>query len=332
MKFRLARIVLGAAAFGAAWCAWSYLVFEPGGPSTVVPFLVIAFLGGAVIGSRWAALLVPAVGLLPPTLESWFAPPEGTNYSELTAAGTILVALVMLAFVGLVAWAGFVTGRLVSALLDRWRTRPAAAAPSLADAGHEAALLLGGVAASAVVAVGAFYVVSNPPRWLDAATPDRWPKQFYTGEPWDGRGQGASMSQAEIEAFDDFPLFWLGPSYDGYHLQEAIDLSARVVFVYGTCPRFPANISCSSPLVVHVLQCSYNPYSPLHRASGPPEELPDGVVVQPQFEGSAAVWTGGVQLQVIFGADPGRVREVVADFEPVGRSAAVGPADFAACE
>src|SRR5688572_11098819 len=43
-------------------------------------------------------------------------------------------------------------------------------------------------------------------------------ERFQPGPPWDGRGTG-SMTQGDMEAFADYPIFWLGDSFAGYNFQ-----------------------------------------------------------------------------------------------------------------
>lgn len=168
MKLRHIRIVLGTAAFGAAWYAWLNLGPDLDGVMIVVPYVVVALLGGAFIGSRWAALIVPALGWLPVALQVLTTPePENVRPSEFPAWFGEFITLVVFIVLALIAWAGAIMERLATAVVRRRRageptgTSTLPAGPTLEEIGHESTLLLGGSAALALAILVFFSVLAS---------------------------------------------------------------------------------------------------------------------------------------------------------------------------
>lgn len=182
MNIRLVHVLVGTASFALAWHGWTYLESEPG-ELALLPYMVVAFLGGAVIGSRWAALIVPVVGLLPIVLQEWTTQePENVRPSEFPPGFEVFLGAVVFAIVGLLAWAGFVTGRLLMVVVGAVRARRSAHADAivgnrtqlgLEDVAHESRLLLGGFAISLAVTLAVFLLFAYLPHSFVSVTPNR---------------------------------------------------------------------------------------------------------------------------------------------------------------
>src|SRR3712207_1978335 len=101
---------------------------------------------------------------------------------------------------------------------------------------------------TAVATMQASVTTTSPTRTPESPTEepgDATGFAFIPGTPWQGQGtQG--ISQQEVEAFNDYPVFWLGKEAGGYHLQDILrdTFTPRIGFVYGTCTEFP----CVSPI------------------------------------------------------------------------------------
>ena len=48
-------------------------------------------------------------------------------------------------------------------------------------------------------------------------------RRVREGKEWDGKGTEQSMTEAELRAYDDIPLFWLGTDFRGMNLVAAIE-------------------------------------------------------------------------------------------------------------
>jgi hypothetical protein len=135
---------------------------------------------------------------------------------------------------------------------------------------------------------------------------------FTPGRPWDGRGAG-NMSQAEAEAFAEFPLWWLGPEFGGYHLTSIDHYDRRVVFVYGSCTappprpglRIEEGRGCYLPMQVHVFSICY-PHPSTWALRHPSKPFRDGALTTPLDRALRVhLWTGVSYITVsVYAAEP----------------------------
>lgn len=109
----------------------------------------------------------------------------------------------------------------------------------------------------------------------------------------------------QLEGFDAFPLFWLGPSFAGHQFSSASHTAYdappgappnnawnAVTFLYGTCTGRP----CAIPVSLHVRPaCHVRPEQAA--AVGPLETVRGGALAR-QGPGKLLVWTGGTFVDV----------------------------------
>jgi hypothetical protein len=177
-------------------------------------------------------------------------------------------------------------------------------------------------------------------------------ERFQAGEPWQGRGRGP-WSQADVDAFADYALVWLGEEFAGYHLQAVSrtkydappDIpTARpqdmVTFIYGTCTPAPGAHGCLAPASVQIQPaCLVRPEQVAERVKhGPAETVRGGGRLQRFADGHVMLWIGKIVVRVNVVADPDRVDDAVRQLRGVGRLNAAlragGPLaspDFSAC-
>jgi hypothetical protein len=176
-----------------------------------------------------------------------------------------------------------------------------------------------------------------------AASPDESvpPGGALAGGEWDGRGRG-NFTQREAEAFDAFDLYWLGPEYEGLHLQAIIHTpqSPDVTFIYGSC-RLPSGSEprCAAPLTVRVQPlCKVQPRDlagsqQLTKLRGQASMNRQGI---DRLRESAMIWTGGSAVSVLPSAPDLNLDAILVALRGIGTNT-IGPgdplpeADFSAC-
>lgn len=182
-------------------------------------------------------------------------------------------------------------------------------------------------------------------------TPADWAKRYRPGPAWDGRGKGP-MTQADVESFGDYPLFWLGDSFAGYNLQwvgrvqydAPPDIpNARpwdaVTFIYGTCTPSDGQTRCAAPITVHVRPgCAVRPEMIADRVrAGGLETVRGGAQVHRFSDGHVVLWGNGVSVSIQAPGMPDLVDQAMLALRGLGRAAAIGagepiPApDFSGC-
>ena len=196
----------------------------------------------------------------------------------------------------------------------------------------------------ATLSVIAAYVLLRDGESVPANTP-------LPGDPWDGTPR-YGLSQQEAETFQDFPLFWLGPSFAGYNLQGIVHQVAEMpppgphatgnqaTLVYGTCKlsggREP---SCSPlPLILEELPvCEEGAFLPAV------EPVRGGALMRRVEEHGgepavgAQIWTGRTMIIVLAYALPSRIDEIVDRLESLSAEEGIAagyslpPPDFSAC-
>jgi hypothetical protein len=161
--------------------------------------------------------------------------------------------------------------------------------------------------------------------------PEERGRYYHPGPPWDGKGKGP-MTQAQLEAFSDYELLWLGQSFAGYNLQWVGHLRGgpgddgapawdAVTFIYGTCTPYSAEEpSCPAPITIHVRPlCALTPERVGQgvRASGV-EVVRGGARLLRFRDGHVILWTGNVSVEVHLIGAPERIDEAVQALRGLG--------------
>ena len=156
---------------------------------------------------------------------------------------------------------------------------------------------------------------------------------FQPGEPWSGDGDTDSLSEQELSSFSAYPLFWLGPSYDGYNLQWVGHVkydapkgvpSSRgsdvVTLVYGDCTPVEGANRCASPITVHVRPvCHIVPEMVAEMAKDGPLRTGEGGAITQDFrDGHTMTWTGDVAIEVHLVYNPDVNGSAPDDLRPLG--------------
>ena len=145
------------------------------------------------------------------------------------------------------------------------------------------------------------------------------------------RGSG-NFAQREAEAFDGFDLYWLGPEYEGLHLQAIIHTpqSQDVTFIYGSC-RLPSGAEprCAAPLTVRVQPlCKVQPKDlagnqQLAALRGQASLNRQGI---DRFRVSAMIWTGDSAVSVLPSSPDLDLDAILVALRGIGRNR-IGPGD-----
>lgn len=169
-------------------------------------------------------------------------------------------------------------------------------------------------------------------------------QRFQPGNAWTGQGR-QGISQAEAERFADYPLFWLGDRYAGFHLRAihheqfrpppgVPDRYARegVSFSYGDCTIPEGYSACPIPLVVSIEPgCRVRPEMIAETARAGRLETVRGAALQLRFrDGHVRLWTGAVSITVDAPADPALIDQMVQDLHGMGRNRSIAAAPLAA--
>lgn len=254
-------------------------------PALAYPF-AFAVLCGLIAGSWWAVVAAPvAVWTGIWAIDATDCPDCGGGGEPLPAAAqAIAVVLATVVFAALGA-----LGAGASKLARRHKPRRFIRT----DTASARLVMVAGPAVLAVVGLG---LLAARERSMEARNGpvlfEQGDKRYRAGPEWDGDGRRGSLSQAEIEDFDRFPLYWLGPSFEGYNLVTVQDSGWGVYFIYGDCGPAP----CSPPVSVLVQDACGFPLQPAG-AAGNLRALPGGAVSAAPGEGTM-VWTGRAALQV----------------------------------
>ena len=185
------------------------------------------------------------------------------------------------------------------------------------------------------------------PEPIAAMTAQERAERFKPGRPWDGVGQGG-LSELSLEEFRDYPVFWFGPSVEGFNLQSVrhVKYSAppgargqdRLTLIYGDCVPADGASRCAVPAQLHVQPvCSVLPESVAEGArAGALQTLPGGARLQRFADGHVVIWTGDVMLDITVAANPSLINRVLAELRGAGRNnlsrgEALPPPDFSAC-
>lgn len=190
--------------------------------------------------------------------------------------------------------------------------------------------------------------------------PEEQARRYQSGPAWDGIGRG-TLTQADIDSFGDYPLFWLGESFGGYNLWSVsrtrytrqgkpalatgpnsppIPLKLppehdSIAFTYGGCIPLPAatspqgepgGSSCSPPVSVIVEPgCQVRPEWVADRVKARPLATARGQGQLQQFsDGHVQLWTGRVTISIHTAADPRLIDQAVQQLRGVGANTPLG--------
>jgi hypothetical protein len=137
---------------------------------------------------------------------------------------------------------------------------------------------------------------------------------------------GAPVAPGKIQEardFKDWPLWWLGESFDSLNLTYVGERTPRrgfptinmVAFVYGECTPPPGGEGCGPPLQIQISPLCWNP----------PERfgIPLDHVVD--FRGAKAFWEEGATVRIwtgdsaiLIGASPERLQKAADGMVPLG--------------
>jgi len=127
----------------------------------------------------------------------------------------------------------------------------------------------------------------------------------------------------EARDFKDWPLWWLGESFDSLNLAYITQFTEKrgfsrmniVSFIYGTCTPPPGGEGCGPPLEVQVSPLCWNPPERLGIAR---EDLVDfrGAVAFWEEGGTLRIWTG--DSAILIGASRDRLQKAAEELVPLG--------------
>jgi hypothetical protein len=198
--------------------------------------------------------------------------------------------------------------------------------------------ILGLTGAALVAMLLGFFFLVDPASSPDESVP---PSGALAGGEWDGRGTG-NFTQREAEAFADFDLYWLGPAYEGLHLQAIMHTpqSQDVTFIYGNC-RLPSGSEprCAAPLAVRVQPLCKT--QPRDLAGNQQSTMLRGQASMnrqgiDRLRESAVIWTGGSAVSVLPSSPDLNLDAILVALRGIGTNT-IGPgdplpeADFSAC-
>lgn len=292
----------------------------------------VGFVAGAIAGSWWSPLLVPAAVVVSLSLRPVLECPECRTYSEFTpasAAGIAFLAVSLLTFssalpIGAAAGtlaAKAAAGRVASLAGRPMRKNRAPAERRAGPPGRSKLTLTPGLRAGVVATViAAVIAIEAGVAVYRDATRNPPASNYGPGPAWDGKGGGRwsehRMTQRDLERFGDYPLYWLGESFAGYNLQQ-VDRIAGVFFAYGECKVTP----CHHPASVQVRSSCDEPRPELVMGSlTSPRTLTTargGALVVRYGDGHVHLWTGRASISIYAHGDKEQIAEAV---EQLGRT------------
>jgi hypothetical protein len=175
-------------------------------------------------------------------------------------------------------------------------------------------------------------------------TPEERADRYRPGPPWDGKGRAGKQpnfrTQAEMEAFADFPLFWLGPEFGGYNLtiiehvkseqpsRPGLDALNQVGFLYGEC-NLRGQDSCPIPITFLVESaCASLPAESLAGGQALSSETVRGGAQLVRYAHTGVrLWTGRSSIVLHAIAAPERTDEAIQAIRGFGLNRAIGPGD-----
>jgi hypothetical protein len=137
--------------------------------------------------------------------------------------------------------------------------------------------------------------------------------------PWSGDETGTAearpqqFSVEDARHFDEYPVYWLGESFQGLPLTDVARMDwpgafpgkpyndpwHEVSFTYGDCDIAPGEESCAMPLSVGVRPyCEVPPEVIAEGAKTAPPEVIRGATVQRLASGTLQMWTGNVTVNI----------------------------------
>ena len=271
----------------------TFLLATTGTSAALVLFalLVIAVVAGAVSGTWWATVAVPAAVSTGFGLAAATYGPSAGGGEPLGAAAVAILALAAAAVIAAAAGLGVLAGKT---LLRPVGERLRAGGGKLVGA---AVLIV-----IAVIAIAAIRGNRNHDR-LGVVVRESDRMTVWSGKPWDGRG-ASGISEQEAKSTAAFDVYWLGPTFAGLHLQviEPTSAGAEFTFIYGTCSS--TRFACAAPLSVQsgpVCRIGLTP----HDGQGRAPEVIDGGAWLRRGSGSAYwIWSGDSALTVYSTALP----------------------------
>lgn len=128
----------------------------------------------------------------------------------------------------------------------------------------------------------------------------------------------------EAREFKDWPLWWLGESFDSLALTHVEEVTPRrgfptmnwVEFTYGTCTHRPGGEGCPLPVAIQISPLCW---SPPERLEIPPDDLVDfrGAKTLWQEGGTVRIWTD--DSAILIGAYPReRLQKAAEELLPLG--------------
>ncbi len=127
----------------------------------------------------------------------------------------------------------------------------------------------------------------------------------------------------EARDFKDWPLWWLGESFDSLNLTYVSERTPRrgfadmnmVAFVYGDCTLQPSGEGCGPPLQIQISPLCWNPPE---RFGIPLDHLVDfrGAKAFWGESGTVRIWTG--DSAILIGASRERLQKAAEEIVPLG--------------
>jgi len=139
--------------------------------------------------------------------------------------------------------------------------------------------------------------------------------------------QGEPVAAEKIQEARDFkewPLYWLGESYDSLPLtgidfaipERGFPTMRTVYFIYGTCKPPPGGEGCAPPLSIAIEPLTFTP--PERIASTKRGDLFDFRGAKALWiDGDLRIWTGD-SMVAIFGYPQERIEKAARDIMPLG--------------
>jgi len=158
--------------------------------------------------------------------------------------------------------------------------------------------------------------------------------QCLRNQPGSAAVTPGEISVTQARTFQEYPLLWLGDSFEGIPLTTIIRALAQddpesmlptaqnsITFIYGDCTPPAEEGGCAPPLQIVVEPRCFNPPELYSYVASGPQPIRGGAAWLPGIPGGPILWTGDIAVTIF--APRGALDRIIASLEPAN-SAAVG--------